>query len=180
MVVTKNLRFLLTLLVSATGLPSRRLFAHFCSTGGIQAPTFIRRIHHNEDKTHFNCNRHNSTTLREARAISVHHIEECTSPASARGATICTIHFCFGIARVWDHSPWYADKLVVQLNGCARRRRPKHLCADGKLASVAVYAKKISTLLGGPFHSGAPRLCLPCLPCRDATALKWPEDRPKV
>ena len=28
----------------------------------------------------------------------------------------------------------------------------------------------ICNILGGPFHSGAPRLCLPCLPCRDATA----------
>ncbi len=28
-----------------------------------------------------------------------------------------------------------------------------------------------SMLLGGPFHSGAPRLCLPCLPSRDATAV---------
>ena len=30
--------------------------------------------------------------------------------------------------------------------------------------------KKISMLLGGHFHSGAPRLCLPCLPSRDAAA----------
>ena len=33
--------------------------------------------------------------------------------------------------------------------------------------------QKINTLLGGPFHSGAPRLCLPCLPCRDATACAY-------
>ena len=32
--------------------------------------------------------------------------------------------------------------------------------------------QKINTLLGGPFHSEAPRLCLPCLPCQDATACK--------
>ena len=27
--------------------------------------------------------------------------------------------FCFGIVRVLDHSLWYADRLVAQLNGCA-------------------------------------------------------------
>ena len=52
----------------------------------------------------------------------------------------------------------------------APRRRPTHLCADDELISVSGGVRKtISTLLGGPFHSGAPRLCLPCLPCRDAT-----------
>ena len=38
------------------------------------------------------------------------------------GATNWTIRFSFGIARVLDHSLWYADKLVVQLNGCASSR----------------------------------------------------------
>ena len=102
----------------------------------------------------------------------VHNIEECSRPASARGATMCrpTIRFCFSIARVLDHSLWYADKLVAAR---APRRRPTHLCADDELTSVSCRVRqKISTLLGGPFHSGAPRLCLPCLPCRDATALK--------
>ena len=49
----------------------------------------------------------------------VHDTEECSSPASARGPTSCWIRFCFGIARVWDHSLWYGDKVVAQLNGCA-------------------------------------------------------------
>ena len=45
-----------------------------------------------------------------------------------------------------------------------------HICAADELTSVSCgVRKKISTLLGGPFHSGAPRLCLPCLPYRDAT-----------
>ena len=48
-----------------------------------------------------------------------HYIEECSSPASARGATLCTVRFSFGIASVFDHTFWYADKLVAQLNGCA-------------------------------------------------------------
>ena len=30
--------------------------------------------------------------------------------------------------------------------------------------------RKNNMLLGGPFRSGAPRLCLPCLPSRDAAA----------
>ena len=45
-----------------------------------------------------------------------------SASASARGAAICSttgIRFSFGIARVLDHSLWYADKSVVQLNGCA-------------------------------------------------------------
>ena len=35
------------------------------------------------------------------------------------GATLCTIRFCFGNARVLDLSLWYADKLVAQSTGCA-------------------------------------------------------------
>ena len=51
---------------------STLLLSLFCSTGGIQARTFIRRIHHNEDKTHFNCSRHNSSSMYvlEDRTIS--------------------------------------------------------------------------------------------------------------
>ena len=44
----------------------------------------------------------------------------------------------------------------------------------GGQISLSQRRKKISILLGGPFHSGAPRLCLPCLPSRDATAVMQP------
>ena len=37
--------------------------------------------------------------------------------------------------------------------------------------TVSQFRNKISMLLGGPFHSGAPRLCLPCLPSRDAAVV---------
>ena len=107
-----------------------------------------------------------------APASWVHDIEECNSPASARGSTIFTIRFCFGIARVLDHSLWYADRLIAQLNGCASSTL--QACAPMRWRrtniSQVTCTQKISTLLGGPFHSGAPRLCLPCLPYRDATA----------
>ena len=49
----KKLRILLV------SVQSTLLLSFFCSTGDIQARTFIRRIHHNEDNTHFNCSRHN-------------------------------------------------------------------------------------------------------------------------
>ena len=53
----------------------------------------------------------------------------------------------------------------------APSRSPTHLCTEDELTSGSCHVrKKMSTLLGGPCHSGAPRLCLPCLPCRDATA----------
>ena len=39
--------------------------------------------------------------------------------AQGGGGKMCTIRFCFGISRVLDHSLWYADRLVAQLNGCA-------------------------------------------------------------
>ena len=82
---------------------------------------------------------------------------------------LCTIRFCFGNARVLVHSLWYADKLN-SMAVRAPRRRPTQLCTDDELTSVSCRVrKKMSTLLGGPCHSGAPRLCLPCLPCRDAT-----------
>ena len=47
--------------------------------------------------------------------------------------------------------------------------------SGAKLAEVSV-VKKISMLLGGHFHSGAPRLCLPCLTTRDATVCVWTPD----
>ena len=46
--------------------------------------------------------------------------------------------------------------------------------SGAKLAFISQCRKKISMLLGGPFHSGAPRLCLPCLPSRDAAVSKCP------
>ena len=71
-----------------------------------------------------NAHSHADWALCALSASSFNHradIEECISPASTRGATICTIRFCFGVARVLEHSLWYADKLVIvaQLNGCA-------------------------------------------------------------
>ena len=54
----------------------------------------------------------------------------------------------------------------------APRRRPTHLLyMRWRRTNISQLpcTQKIGTLLGGPFHSGAPRLCLPCLPCRDAT-----------
>ena len=69
-----------------------------------------------------NAHSHADWALCALSASSSNHsadIEECSSPASTRGATICTIRFCFGIASVLEHSLWYADKLVAQLNGCA-------------------------------------------------------------
>ena len=44
-----------------------------------------------------------------------------------------------------------------------------HSATEGQL-SLSQCRKKIVMLLGGPFHSGAPRPCLPCLPSRDAAA----------
>ena len=112
-----------------------------------------------------------------ARGVSwVHDIEECSSPASARGATLCTIRFCFGNARFLDLSLWYADKLIAQFNGCASSTSQAYAPMRWRRTNISQLPctqKKMSTLLGGPCHSGAPRLCLPCLPCRDATA-----DRP--
>ena len=85
-----------------------------------------------------------------ARASWVHDqrshyivIEEYSSPASARGRHNFVL---------------YADKIVAQLNGCASSTSQAYV--------GPTYA--LTTLLGGPFHSGAPRLCLSCLPCRDA------------
>ena len=93
-----------------------------------------------------------------------------TSRRKGEPHVLCTIRFCFGNARVLVHSLWYADKLN-SMAVRAPRRRPSHLCTDDELTSVSCRVrKKMSTLLGGPCHSGAPRLCLPCLPCRDATA----------
>ena len=77
----------------------------------------------------------------------------------------------------------YADKLVAQLNGCATSSTSQ---TDDGLRSVPCVrlrpvpnepqsvSEKIcigGLLLGGPFHSGAPRLCLPCLPSRDAACV---------
>ena len=100
-----------------------------------------------------------------------------TAQQSQGGTTICTIRFCFGIARVLYHSLWYADKLAAQLNGCASSTSQSYaldLCyAPMRWRRTNICRlpcrQKVRTLLGGPFHSEAPRLCLPCLPCRDAT-----------
>ena len=117
------------------------------------------------NKIHFNSRKHNG----------YHVVYRSRTSKNARGATT----LCFGIARVLTH------ELVAQFNGCASStsqayaRRP--LCADDGLTSMPgtrLYVgcqislsqcrKKISILLGDPFHSGAPRLCLPCLPSRYA------------
>ena len=79
--------------------------------------------------------------------------------------------FCFGISRVLNRSRWYADKWVAQLNGCASSTSQAYTHMHWRRTNTSQLpcTHKISTLLGGPFHSGAPRLCLPCLPYRDAT-----------
>ena len=143
------------------------LLPFFCSTIGIGADIYTLSdgyITMKLNKRHFNCSAHEHLGSRHRRM---------QQPASTRGATICTISFCFGIARVLDHSLWYADKLVAQLNGCAsstsqayapmRRRR-------NNISQLPCSQKNMHHTRGGPFHSGAPRLCLTCLPCRDATA----------
>ena len=100
---------------------------------------------------------------------SRHRIMQQPSRRKGEPHVLCTIRFCFGNARVLVHSLWYADKLN-SMAVRAPRRRPTHLCTDDELTSVSCRVrKKMCTLLGGPCHSGAPRLCLPCLPCRDAT-----------
>ena len=100
---------------------------------------------------------------------------------SQGGATICSrpyscIRFCFGIGESFGPLALVCWQISCSMTAQAPRRRPTHLCADDELTLFSQLPcrrlglrKKISTLLGGPFHSGAPRLCLPCLPCRDAT-----------
>ena len=60
-------------------------------------------------------------SARSASDLGPRHLRMQQS-SKRKGATICTIRFSFGIARVLDHSLWYADKLIVQLNGCASSR----------------------------------------------------------
>ena len=84
-------------------------------------------------------------SIARERLGSTHHdIEECNSPASARGAAICTIRFCFGIARVLDRSFWYADRLVAQLNGCASSTSQTYAprCADDEIIAVSCHVRK--------------------------------------
>ena len=56
-----------------------------------------------------------------ARAASLRSTTSKNAAAqqSQGGATLCTIRFCFGNARVFDLSLWNADKLIAQFNGCA-------------------------------------------------------------
>ena len=59
--------------------------------------------------------------ISEARAASLRSTTSKNAAAQQAqgGATLCTIRFCFGNARVFDLSLWYADKLIAQFNGCA-------------------------------------------------------------
>ena len=101
--------------------------------------TFIRRIHSNEVEQ--DSSRHNAERL-PFGVLDPRHRRRQGEPLLA---------LFFGIARVADHSLLFLRMLT---NYYARR---------GLLMRSQCH-KKITKLLGGPFHSGAPRLCLPCLP----------------
>ena len=88
------------LLVPATALSSRCFFSRFfCSTGGIQARTFIRRIHHNEDEHDtFQLQQTQLTTLHQSiqSAVFPHFLLSCPSDncLPLAGACLCPLCHC--------------------------------------------------------------------------------------
>ena len=84
----------------------------------------------------------------------------------AQGELQCVLYVSVSALReFWIICIWYADKLVAQLNGCASSTSQANAPMRWRRTNISHLPCTQKIII----DSGAPRLCLPCLPCRDAT-----------